>query len=157
MAKTINANLSILKKDIEHALKRLVGYRLENKKKAEIVVVATATISAATTIAIGLIPLWDRGEAAFRVIALVLSTSLTVLAAWDGLYNHKRLWLLQAEIVNKLYDILDDIKHLEATGAVDQEALNELYVRYKAAFGEFNSQWREMRTERDAAASTEGD
>ncbi|KHE91638.1 MAG: hypothetical protein K8F52_07080 [Candidatus Scalindua rubra] len=80
---------------------------------------------------------------------------MTILAAWDGFYNHKRLWLLQADIVNRLNDIKTDIKHLEASGSSSQEAVNELYSRYKLSFREFNDQWNDLRAE-DNSQPTDG-
>jgi hypothetical protein len=47
-----------------------------------------------------------------------------------------------------------DLHHLEASQPVDQDAVNELYRRYKAAFDEYNAQWQEMRMEDESAPST---
>jgi hypothetical protein len=147
MTKPLSANLNILKADTESAIARIGQYRRENKKKAELVVLAGAAISALTTIAIGMSSVVPSCSALFQGAALILSASLTILTAWDGLYNHKRLWLLQAGVLNSLYQIQTEIKHLEASGQIDQDAVDALYLRYQAAFDEYNSQWTEMRAD----------
>ncbi|MCP3908059.1 MAG: SLATT domain-containing protein, partial [Oceanicoccus sp.] len=116
-----------------------------NKKKAEKVVLVSASISAMTTISIALASQFKNLTPLFQSIAIILSASLTILVAWDGFYNHKRLWLLQAETVNRLKEINTDIRHLEATGSIKQSTIDQLYIRYKEAFGDFNNQWKELR------------
>lgn len=152
MSELIPASLDVLKADIATAIARLSVYRRGNKRKAELIVVASAAISAVTTISIGLASLVSSQSTCFQIVALAFSTSLSVLTAWDGLYNHKRLWLLQAGVINALYQVQTDIRHLEASNNVDQAAINELYARYKAAFNEYHSQWNEMRTDEHATA-----
>jgi len=147
LKKIMNANIDILKKDINLSLENLRKRRRGNKKKAEYVVVASAVISAVTTISIGLSSLVETWSSIFQGIALILSASLTIIATWDGFYNHKRLWLLQADIVNRLQDIKSDIRHLEANGKPNQQSINDLYSRYKSSFREFNEQWKDLRAE----------
>ncbi len=151
----MNANLEVLKKDINSSLDRFLKYRRGNKKKAEYVVIASASISAATTLFIGLGSIWDNYVSYYQALALFFSASLTIITAWDGFYNHKRLWLLQADIITRLYDISSDIKHLEASGKPTYESVNELHTRYKAAFREFNEQWKELRAEDSSQPSEE--
>lgn len=151
----MDANINVLKQDVNSAIDRLSTTRYKNKKKAEYVVIWSAGISAVTTITIGLSSLVGDWSKLFQGIALTLSASLTVLAAWDGFYNHKRLWLLQADIVNRLSDIKSDIKHLESKSEPGQESVNELYVRYKAAFREFNDQWKDLRAEDNTTQENE--
>ena len=148
------ANLEILKKDLGDSLSSLRKLRRGNKKKAEYVVIAAAAISALTTVSIGLISLVSNWSPFFQILALILSASLTVLTAWDGLYNHKRLWLLQAGIVNNLRQIETDLKHVEKLQDVDQNLINELYLRYRNAFEQYNLQWQEMRMDDDSPASS---
>ena len=157
MAERVPASLDIVKDDTDKAIDRLSQYRRSNKKKAEFVVVSSAAISAATTIAIGLTSLISSWSVVFQSLALMLSASLTILTAWDGLYNHKRLWLIQAGVLNSLYRIQADIRHLEKCDPIDQEAVNELYLRYQAAFDEYNSQWSEMRTDERSSSSKSND
>lgn len=141
----VPANLDVLKSDLADSIARLTEYRRDNKTKADRVVFWGAVISASTTVSIGLGGLIASGSLFFQGLALLLSASLTVLTAWDGLYNHKRLWIIQASVLNELYQIQTDIRHLEASNALDQNAVNELYDRYQSAFEEYNAQWQEMR------------
>lgn len=150
----ISADINVLKTDVKEAIQRLSAYRRGNKKKAMFVVILSASISASTTVAIGLAAVWSSGSEFFQGSALLLSASLTVLTAWDGLFNHKRLWLLQAGVVNSLYRIQTDVRHLEATDPGNQKAVNELYEKYKSAFAEYNSQWTEMREDEGGVQST---
>lgn len=154
MRPQIPVSLEILKKDTSTAVARLKTLRRGNKKKAEYVVLGSAGISAVTTICIGVTSLANSWAPIYQSAALILSASLTVLTAWDGLYNHKRLWLMQASIVNSLRQIETDIKHVEASGELDSEVLAELYTRYRHAFEEYNTQWSEMRMDDEPANGT---
>ena len=154
MSSQVPVSLEILKKDTSAAINSLRTLRRGNKKKAEYVVLGSAGISAVTTICIGVTSLAGSWGPIYQSAALILSASLTVLTAWDGLYNHKRLWLMQASIVNNLRQIQTDIRHIEASGDTDPEVLSELYSRYRNAFEEYNAQWSEMRTDDDPSNAT---
>jgi len=143
----MDANLDVLKQDLKNAISRNTAYRRENKKKAEKVVVVSAGLSAVTTLTIALSSIFESMSPLFQTIALLVSGSLTVVTAWDGFYNHKRLWLLQADILNKLYEIDTEIRHHEANNTITQEIVNTLFARYQSAFHEFNAQWKEIRTD----------
>lgn len=143
----IQANIDVLKKDVDSSLKNLTERRRENKKKAQYVVVGGAAISAFTAISIGMSSLKTEWAVFLQPIALALSSVSTIVVAWDGFYNHKRLWLLHVDIVRSLQDIQTDIRHIEANGNPDQDELNFLYARYKSSIGEFNEQWKDLRTE----------
>ncbi|KHE91637.1 MAG: hypothetical protein K8F52_07075 [Candidatus Scalindua rubra] len=64
----MNADIEILKKDINSSIERLIKRRRGNKKKAERVVVLGAGISAVTTISIGLTALIDSLSQVFSSI-----------------------------------------------------------------------------------------
>jgi hypothetical protein len=145
MMDAVPANIDVLKSDLADSISRLTEYRKDNKRKADRVVIWGAAISGSTTVAIGLGGLIADYSVYFQAIALLLSASLTVLTAWDGLYNHKRLWNIQASVLNELFQIQTDIRHLEASGAVEQPTVDALYHRYKSAFDEYHAQWQEMR------------
>lgn len=151
MMASIPANLDVLKTDLSNSITRLAKYRKDNKNKADRVVFWGAVISGSTTVSIGLGGLLAEDSVYFQALALLLSASLTVLTAWDGLYNHKRLWIIQASVLNELYQIQSDIRHLEASGAVEQSTVDALYQRYQSAFDEYNAQWQEMRVAHDSA------
>jgi len=135
-----SANLDVLKADTDSAIRRMTRYQRGNKRKAELAVVISASISAATTISIGLSSLIPVCSTIFQSAAMVLSASLTIVIAWGGLHNHKRQWMLQSSVINALYRIQTEIKHLEASPQIDQAAVDTLYGCYRAAIDEYGSQ-----------------
>ena len=110
----------------------------------------TAILSALTTIFIGLsqyFPVNSQLPKILSGIALVTSGSITVLSAFDGLFNHKKLWISYVSSLVQFYELQTDIKHYKASGENSQEILDKFYIRYKEILGEVNSNWIRLRTE----------
>ena len=90
-------------------------------------------ISAITTVCIGIVSFLPDGYSnIFGIISLLTSASLTVVAAWDGIFHHKKLWINASKTLNELYELDTDIRHTEASSnGVSQDQANEFYERYK--------------------------
>ncbi len=141
----ITADKELLKAQIKQALIKLKTRKEDDKTKTMFVVTYAAVISALTTILIGLSSYLSSYSIYFNIAALITSASVTVIHSWDKLFSHKKLWLLEVQIYRELKDLEEDIEHLEKTGNLHQENINECYVRYKQSIRKWNSEWQEMR------------
>ena len=146
----IKANLDILERDISDRISSFSYYRDNNKTKAFWIVMITAILSAVTTIFIGLSQYFPANSGWPKIlsgIALVTSGSITVLSAFDGLFNHKKLWISYVSSLVQFYELQTDIKHYKSSGEESQEIVDKFYLRYKEILGEVNSNWLRLRTE----------
>lgn len=145
----MDANLDVLKRDLEATRERFGDYRAENKRNAGAASVLGAALAAATTASIGLGATLPDLETAFQVCALILSAITAVLSAWVGFNNHKERWLLQSAVIEEIRDIESDIEHREASSTLDQAAINASLERYRAALKAMTTQWHKMQARED--------
>ena len=143
----INADFNLLKQSLTETIKKLQKRKDEDKTKSTFIVMYGALASGLTTVLIGLstYAIFGKYTTYFTIAALMISASLTVIQAWDGLFHHKRLWIVQAEALNKFKDLNQDLSHMETTKCFEQEAINECYKRYKEIYKTWNTEWQEMR------------
>lgn len=143
----IIANIEQLKTDIEARIKWAQSSRSDDKRKSAFVAIYMGIASAITTICIGIVSfLPDNYSNFFSIVSLVTSASLTIVAAWDGVFHHKKLWLNAAITLNELYELNTDIRHVEAGSAgVSQEQANQFYARYKEIMKRTNDRWYKIR------------
>jgi hypothetical protein len=141
----INANLDLLKKELNQSIANLQKWKKKDKSKATFSITYGGIVSGLTTIFIGLSSYLSNYAKLFGIIALITSASLTIVQTWDGLFNHKKLWIIQAEALNEFYELRGDLSHLEASGKIDQEAINSCYEKYKQIYRRWNSSWSELR------------
>ncbi|EAQ63589.1 hypothetical protein MED121_00235 [Marinomonas sp. MED121] len=143
----IDANLSILEQDIQTRITKFKGVSQVNKQKTHFFVMSTAILSSLTTVMIALSQYASTYTIYLSATALLISASLSILTAWDGLYNHKKLWTSYVTALTQLNELQADIQHLKANGEIEQAIINLLYARYKAIIGEVNENWLKLRSE----------
>jgi len=152
----IDANIDILEQDIKDRITSFKKRTSGNKKKAAWVVILSSFISALTTILIGIssIVSGDNPEYSrfLNIIALITSSSLPILLSWDTFFNHKKLWVQYTDTLTKLYDLEADFQHLkknfeENKREIDQNVVNEIYMKYKDILQNTNQNWIGMRKE----------
>ena len=144
----VNADLDLVKSDLDQRINRTNSRRQRDKRKAAFVAVYTGVVSAITTICIGIVTfLPSEWSNLFGIASLLTSTSLTVVDAWDGIFGHKRLWINAQSTLNAFKGLRYDIKHVEATSAsgVPQETINDIYRSYKNILEESHQKWMNLR------------
>ena len=142
----IDANIERIKSDLKAKLDSAQTHRTSDKNKSAIVAVYMGVASAVTTICIGMVSFIPDFSNVFGITALVTSASVTVLAAWDGIFHHKKLWINSSITINELYELSSDIHHMEeSTDGISQEHVNELYGRYKQIVRDTNDRWYKIR------------
>ncbi|WP_445536308.1 SLATT domain-containing protein [Acinetobacter sp. G18] len=142
----INADLYQLKEDIAYEIKVTKANREKDRDKSTFVSIYTGLISALTTFCIGLTPYVSEDYTNFiGGFSLFISASLTVVLAWNGLFNHKSLWINSAIKLSELYDLNTDIKHSESSKSINQNLVNNFYKRYKTIMNDANVRWLKIR------------
>lgn len=141
----VDANKDLLKTNLDTIINKIKGRKEQDKRKTAFVVTFGAVASALTTILIGLSSYLSSYAIYFSIAALITSATVTVIQAWDKLFNHKRLWIIQADVLNGFKELNEDIHHLEAGGKLGQNEINECYDRYKEILKKWNSNWMELR------------
>jgi len=148
----IDANLDVLEQDLETRIESFKNISQTNKKKTHFHVMSTAILSSLTTIMIALSQYASELNVYISAAALFISASLSILTAWDGLYNHKKLWTSYVTALVQLYDLQADIKHLKAKSSIEQNVINILYSRYKGIIGDVNDNWLKLRSESEMSS-----
>ncbi len=118
----------------------------ENKKKSFNIYIAIATSSAFITFFIAIqndVP--ERWHFCIKVTTLLLGGLSTVLAAWDGFYNHKELWINYGETRNQLRALQLRLKLMGEEDGFDEEKFGEIYDEYQEILRRGNKKWQEMR------------
>jgi hypothetical protein len=143
----IKANIPELKKTLDDVTVKMKKWRNDDKRKAAFVAVYIGLVSAITTVCIGIVTfLPESSRSVFGIISLVSSASLTVVAAWDGIFHHKKLWINEARTMNELYELEADIRHAEkSSSGITQKQANDLYIRYKKIMSAWNERWYKIR------------
>lgn len=143
----LDADIEQVKADVRSRIEWAQYSRMNDKRKSVFVAVYIGAVSAITTICIGVVSyLPESYSNFFGILSLLTSASLTVVAAWDGIFHHKKLWLNSAVTLNDLYELDTDIRHAESsTTAISQEHANEFYERYKKIMRDTNERWYKIR------------
>ncbi|MHC5068393.1 MAG: SLATT domain-containing protein [Planctomycetota bacterium] len=140
----VQADPDLLAADLAEAIAWSRRSRRRDRRLALRVALYGGAVSALTTVLIGLASLWPEQARLLQALALITSASLTVIAAWDGIFNHRKLWVNAAVTLNELYEIDADLRHLRAAGA-DRAAFDGLYQRYKEVMRSTNQRWCQIR------------
>ena len=141
----IEADKETLVEDLNRTIDQLFKWKNSEKRKTNFVAVYGGLVSALTTVLIGLASYLQEYATQFQVLALLTSSSLTVVAAWDSLFRHKKLWVIQASVLHKFYELRNDIKHMEKSKQLTAEVVNQFYIRYKEIYGSLNQKWIDLR------------
>jgi hypothetical protein len=142
----IDANIEELKKELENRINAVRSWRDDDKRKSTFVAVYLGLVSAITTVSIGIVAFLPEAYKIFGIISLFSSASVTVVAAWDGLFHHKKLWIHYAMTYNEFRDLERDIRHAEKSpSAVTQDQTNEFYSRFNQIVKDDNKRWYGIR------------
>ncbi|WP_189597144.1 SLATT domain-containing protein [Paenibacillus elgii] len=100
----------------------------------------TISLSAVVTIVLGL----DLGDVG-KGIALVLSTIVTAIGAWDAFTNYNQRSAQEYSNVNKLFSLYKDIKlYMEGNTNLKLEQYNQFKERYDSIHEEYLQERRTL-------------
>lgn len=143
----MKVDAELLEQQIRDATANYEERRQHNKRISRSVLILCASISAITTVLIGLsAAVADPYGRILGMIALGTSASVTVIGAWDGLFNHKKLWVLYTEHWIAMQDLLMDLEHAKKSGG-DDATYSRLYDRLKGIRASLDTKWQAMKLE----------
>jgi hypothetical protein len=144
----MKVNRELLEQQLRDAVANYEDRRQHNKRVSRSVLVLSASISGLTTVLIGLsASLTSPAGKIIGLIALGTSASVSVIGAWDSLFNHKRLWILYTEHWISMWNLLMDLEHLKKNGDADDSDYLELYHKFKEIKNSLNLKWQAMKLE----------
>ena len=138
----------ILVEEISTMANKTSTWSRENKKKSFNIYIGIALASATITILVAIandIP--ENLRLTVKIITLILSGITTVLAAWDGFYNHKQLWINYGETRNHLRSLQLKLKLLKQSERENDSTLRAIYEEYQDVLQNGNSNWKALRME----------
>ncbi|MEY9855075.1 hypothetical protein ABH935_000674 [Catenulispora sp. GAS73] len=149
----LDARWQFLRQEVARQLASYRRRRRRDKRKAFALQMATVTLSATVTILLGL-RTSDATRAWMLNIALVLGALITVLAAAEAFFTHRRLWVLRTGTVRRLETLG---RHLDFYSAgvggrpTDPAVLGDCLAELDAIIAEDQRAWHQLR-ETPAAA-----
>jgi hypothetical protein len=144
MNKTDN-RLEFLKGEIDKRIKSFESKRDSRRNQSSLLFMISAVISAITTILLGLNI--ANMQDYFKMIALGLSATATVINAYNSFYSNRELWVAFNRAINELLHLKFNIEFAEngINPIVDQDI--EIYkTTYQKILDEVNESWRKNRS-----------
>ena len=142
------SKFEILEKEISDMVKKTGDSSLNNKLKSFRIYIGIAISSAIITFLVAIgndIP--KEGALIIKIIILLFSGTSTILAAWDGFYNHKQLWINYGETRNQLSSLELKLKMLDEKEKLDDKKLDKIFEEYQEILSNGNHKWKQMRLE----------
>jgi len=138
-------DIETLKNSIDHQTDRTDRNRFRDKFRTTSVTVFTAFAGATTATLLGLSKYIVDWENWLQAAALIISGILSVVVAWDNLFDHKRLWIISSKGNREFLRLKEDISHSEATETLTDELGQEFYARYNEILETMNTEWDRLR------------
>ena len=140
--------LDNVKTELQKQIKRFSRRRKRDKRKALGLKISTVVLSATITMLLGL-RVGEYTSTLLENIALVLGALVTVLAAADGFFAHRRLWILRTKTVRSLEALSRDIEQYESglTGEPESSNVDDFYLSLKRVIRMDDEEWDKLRAE----------
>ena len=140
------ARWQFLRGELDQQLTSFRGRRRRDKRKAFALQLATVTLSAIITVLLGL-RTSDPTRTWLLNIALVLGALITVLAAAEAFYTHRRLWVLRTTTVHRLETLSRHLNfHTAGTDVTETEDVFRAYLaELDAIVAEDQKAWHHLR------------
>jgi|ERR1700733_4127363 len=113
------------------------------RKRASYVKVATLSLTAASTVVLGIQAIPSRAAVALPMVALV-----TVIGGLETFFNWRSRWVLMEEAQYRLNEIRDEMDYyLVTTPAAElkKERLHEFFMQQQDVWGDVSRRWVEFR------------
>lgn len=76
---------------------------------------------------------------------LFFSAMSSILAAWDGFYNHKELWVIYGEIRHYLKELHLKTRLISESEKNNPEYIRKLHNEFQSIVSKGNFKWKELR------------
>lgn len=137
--------VSFIESEIQKRIKSFDDRRKFYRKRTTQFTLFTAGLSAVTTFLIGVSQIYD--STLLSVFALATSAGITVLSAWDGLYNHRRHWVQNNDTLMHLYELDSDVRYKKSlmNSSLSTQEVEQFYKRYSDILRAANENWKDDR------------
>jgi hypothetical protein len=138
---------------VEEHLKRGInnirGSRDYYKRGSQLQTVASAVLSATTTLLIALNQIYH--QSVLIALSLVVGALATVTVAWASWFGFHRLWLANTATLTKLWALRDQIEYDKALYGdhLTRDLVQDYHDRLQQIFAEHNQTWRQIRAEEE--------
>ena len=153
---TQDARWQYLRDEVDRQLAIFGRRRRRDKRKAFALQMATVTLSAAVTVLLGL-RTSDTTRMLLLNVALVLGALITVLAAAEAFFTHRRLWVLRTATVRRLETLSRHVDYTAAAArgqSADTSALAACLAELDAIIAEDLKAWHHMHESPPSAHET---
>src|SRR6478672_7540003 len=115
--------------------------------------VSTASLSALTTVLIGADKALKLGW--LSVVALLTSAGVTVVAAWDGFFRYRELWIQKTDAWMQLSKLQSNIKFAKVSKGevLADDEVEKFYRRFEDILMGEHESWKKVRATNAVAAS----
>lgn len=152
----VQARWRFLRDEVDRQLALFGRRRRRDKRKAFALQMATVTLSATVTVLLGL-RTSDPARTLLLNIALALGALITVLAAAEAFFTHRRLWVLRTATVRRLETLSRHVDfHTAGTGGhpVDAGPLTACLAELDAIIADDQKAWQHMHESPPSAHET---
>jgi hypothetical protein len=145
--------LNVLEEDLAEQIKSFDSSRQFYRRNFYYYTLVTATLSALTTILIGVGQIF--GSKWLSVLALITSAVITVVAAWDGFLRSRELWIQKTDTWMVLENLNSNIKYAKAKFGenLSEEQVDEFYRRFDQALMGEHELWKKVRSTQAATTT----
>ena len=120
----------------------------DNKRKGFSIYIAISVLSSLITILVAMgNDINERYGVFIKSVILTFSGVATVLAAWDGFFNHKQLWVNYGETSALLRALQLKLRLLTDEEKKDNDLFRSLYVEFQNVLNNNNQRWIQLRAE----------
>jgi ABC-type transport system involved in cytochrome bd biosynthesis fused ATPase/permease subunit len=141
----------LLRKSIADAIIHMRQNKRSNLRKASLVRIISVLLSAVATVLLGL-QITGMGET-FKSIAFVLGATVTMLNAFEPLFNFRASWMEHEMALAEMHRLQNKFEfYLAGTKpeTVDGEKLAEFFESYNSIWKSLNQAWmRDRKTDRN--------
>jgi hypothetical protein len=153
-ANIYKSKFEVLKSQIADEVNHFKKRRDKNKLIARSVYTCATLISTANTVVLGF-QLAQPAAApaiahpAIRNAALIMSSLVTALVAYESFFNHRALWVRYAQTVCQLLSLQARIKYYSADGLrrIPDVDLDRFFEEFEVTLAQTNDWWQRARSE----------
>lgn len=141
-----NSKLGVLSNEISIMIQNTTNRSNQNKKKSFRIYIGIAISSALITFLVAIgndVP--KNLSAPVKFLTLFFSALTTILASWDGFYNHKQLWVNYSETRDLLKELQLKIKLASEEDQKKSEFIKHIHQEYQSIVNKSNFKWKELR------------
>ncbi len=140
-----NSNFEILQGEIQKMIDYTSRRSYLNKRKSFRIYICVAISSALITFLVAIgddFPVWRES---IKMLTLFFSALSSILAAWDGFFNHKELWVIYGETRDYLKELYLKTRLASESDKNNPEYIKKLHGEFQSIVSKGNFKWKELR------------